>query len=108
MEGGATLLHTSFSNVDALSGISSPIGPRPQAYPDNLPAGDHPSRTGAAEVNINTLGYKRDNGFPMDSVYHLSFTFLHTNDSPPIEDSSEWLSAHAFFRPLLFPGLIAA
>jgi tetratricopeptide (TPR) repeat protein len=61
------LLHTTFSNVD--------LG---QAYPGAYPGDNHPSGTGATEVN--TLGYLWDVDF-MDSVYRLSFTFPHSESS---------------------------
>jgi len=62
---GSSLLVTSFSNW---------LGHQ-QAYPGAYPGGNYPRFTQAAEVN--TLGYLTL-GFPMDSVYHLAFTFFHT------------------------------
>src|SRR5258706_8726871 len=64
VQGGPTLLDTTFSN-----------NPKTAAYDlslQNYPAADSPQQTGAAAVN--TLGYK----FYGDSTYHLSFTFAHT------------------------------
>jgi hypothetical protein len=62
--GGPVLAHTTFSNVDS-----------PQSYPGFLTGGEHPARTGASENG--TLGYS----FGSDSVYHLTFTFPHTERS---------------------------
>ncbi|MBN2473948.1 MAG: M10 family metallopeptidase C-terminal domain-containing protein [Pirellulales bacterium] len=72
VEGGATLVDTTLSNSDA------PIGPYNQAYPDDYGVGDYPPRTGAAENN--TLGYYYSGEYPMDSVYHLRYTFAHHED----------------------------
>ena len=71
-DGGPTLLHTTFTNAFA----SEPAFR--QAYPDAFPGGDHPGLTGAAESD--TLGYPNVAGYDgaSDSVYQLSFTFLHS------------------------------
>src|SRR6185369_1342986 len=76
--GGPTLLHTTFCNLDILSGIQpGPLTPtRMQAYPSWYPGPDNAPRTGATETN--TLGYFFS-GFVMDSVYRLNFTFPHTD-----------------------------
>jgi len=68
VEGGPTLLDTTFNNT----------GDYPQAYPDNYPTGSWPAMTGATE--LNSLGYYF-NGIPMDSVYHLSYQWPHSGDS---------------------------
>ena len=62
VEGGPTLLHTTFANhpEDA------------QAYPDAYPGGEYPGQTGAAEVN--TLGYAAD------SIYQIEFTIPHVDN----------------------------
>jgi hypothetical protein len=62
---GSNLLYTSFSNW---------LG-HPQAYPGSYPDGNYPRFTGASEVN--TLGYYTLQ-YPMDSVYHLAYTFFHS------------------------------
>jgi predicted extracellular nuclease len=62
---GQTLLLTTFANYQG----------HDQAYPGWHPGSSYPRFTGALEVN--TLGYT-DNATPMDSVYRLSFTFLHS------------------------------
>ena len=49
-----------------------------QAYPDNYPGGDHPSQTGA--IAVNTLGYTY-NSMVMDAIYHLEFTFDHSDST---------------------------
>ena len=68
--GGPTLLHTTFA-----------LHPQQvQNYPDAFPGPTHPLATGATEHN--TLGYVyqllED---PEDAVYHLSFTFPHSDSS---------------------------
>lgn len=68
VDGGPTLLHTTFANADL-----------PQAYPDAYPGGDNPPHSGASE--INTLGYRTDEGWWGDSVYQFSFTFAHTGST---------------------------
>jgi hypothetical protein len=72
VDGGPTLLHTTFSNA-----FPSATSFR-QAYPDAFPGGDNPGLTGAAE--IDTLGYPDHSGYSgaNDSVYRLDFTFPHT------------------------------
>jgi subtilisin-like proprotein convertase family protein len=45
-----------------------------QAYPDNYPDGENPSMTDA--VAVDSLGYAFGT-IPMDSIYHLQFTFDH-------------------------------
>lgn len=77
--GGQTLLQTTFGNpnADFYSG---------QAYPDAYPGGQNPGLAGAKESN--TLGYRFGRsinnffqGYPLDSVYRLDFSFLHTDNS---------------------------
>ena len=76
------LLNTTFSNVDFFDLLNK------QAYPGEFPTGDFPARTGAIENN--TLGYTfyflEDNQIhALDSVYHFSFPFSHTDSSVAIE-----------------------
>lgn len=66
IEGGPTLVYTSFSNVD------SPAFP--QSFPDTYPNGSHKRFTGAAESN--TLGYNREG----NSVYRFTLKTPHTSD----------------------------
>jgi hypothetical protein len=63
---GPSLINTGFANNDA----------KDQCFPENCPA-SHPTKTGSAEQN--TLGY--DVGIGGDAVYHLSFTFAHTDST---------------------------
>lgn len=71
--GGATLLRTTFSNYNGTNGIFVP-----QHYPNSFPGALlHAGRTGAVEGD--TLGYT--NGANQDAVYHLSFTFNHTQSN---------------------------
>jgi hypothetical protein len=65
IQGGPTLLDTTFSNRSAGN----------QAFPDAYPGGDHPKYTGA--VGVNVLGAAVDG----DALYHLSFDFLHAESS---------------------------
>ena len=77
---GPTLLHTTFSNIEAPT--------LPQAYPDAYPGDDHPAGTGAAETG--TLGYGPRPGIDPnwgDSVYQLSFTFPHTENTLSLDFS---------------------
>ncbi len=75
IEGGPSLLKTTFSNISPeLARGNYPYG-YPQAYPDLSPGGNHPYLTGAAEVNTLGFPYK---GAVHDAVYHLKFTFPHT------------------------------
>jgi serine/threonine protein kinase len=78
--GGQTLLHTTFANAD-------PSNTRRQAYPGTYPGGEHPGRTGAAE--IDTLAFTR-RGIP-NSVYHLSFAFPHSAPSLVLNFSASGL-----------------
>jgi len=77
--GGEALLHTTFNNWDTLR----------QAYPDDYPLGDYPSRTGAAENN--SLGYEFSS--PQDAVYRLRFTFDHTDDDLALDFAALGLQA---------------
>ena len=63
---GPSLINTGFANNDA----------KDQCFPDNCPA-SHPTKSGSAEQN--TLGY--DVSIGGDAVYHLSFTFAHTDST---------------------------
>ena len=86
VDGGPTLLHTTFSNSGA-----------EQAYPGTFPGDNQLARTGAAENNM--LGYTYPGyGEVGDSVYNLSFTFPHSTSSlilkftggPGIEIAQSW------------------
>ncbi len=79
VEGGPTLLYTTFSNTGSLG--------HNQAYPGTYPGSDYPAQTGAAEVN--TLGYT----FYGDSVYDLSFTFPHDASSLTLDFSAQGLQS---------------
>jgi len=72
VDGGPTLLHTTFVNAFASELLFR------QAYPDAFPGGDHPGLTGTTESG--TLGYEMVAGYDgvSDSVYALSFTFPHS------------------------------
>ncbi len=74
VEGGPTLLHTSFANP--INGTTN----NPQSFPGTHPESRFPTHTGAAE--IHTLGYwnVKPKRFG-DSVYRLSYTFPHSGDS---------------------------
>jgi hypothetical protein len=78
VNGGPTLLHTTFSNTEEDG--------HQQNYPDSFPGGKHPADTDAAEVD--TLGYSSSSG---DSVYHLIFTFSHTANSIELNFSGSGL-----------------
>jgi len=74
VQGGPTLLDTTFSN-----------NPKTAAYDlslQNYPAAHSAHQTGAAAVN--TLGYK----FYGDSIYHFRFTFAHTGETLALNFSS--------------------
>jgi hypothetical protein len=74
VQGGPTLLDTTFSN-----------NPKTGAYDlslQNYPAANSAQQTGATAVN--TLGYK----FFGDSIYHLSFTFAHMGETLALNFSS--------------------
>jgi len=68
----ALLLDTTFSNRGAGN----------QAFPDAYPGGSYPRYTGA--VGVNVLGSAVDG----DSLYHLSFDFLHSGSSLAVNFSS--------------------
>ncbi|MCK4629415.1 MAG: hypothetical protein KAT56_10455, partial [Sedimentisphaerales bacterium] len=77
---GPIFLHTTFNNHQDGS-IHFPVTPT-QSYPNNYPGDSHYSFTGASE--INTLGYTHpsiDSDEPQSSVYNLTFTFPHSNNS---------------------------
>lgn len=85
VRGGPSLLHTTFSNI-----IDMPVGwSQSQAYPGSFPTSDYPAKTGAAESN--TLGYMSMIGLYGDSVYTLSFTVPHIEDSVTFDFSAEGL-----------------
>jgi hypothetical protein len=74
VQGGPTLLDTTFSN-----------NPKTGAYDlslQNYPVANSAHQTGAAVVN--SLGYK----FYGDSIYHLSLTFAHTGETLAVNFSS--------------------
>jgi hypothetical protein len=74
VQGGPTLLDTTFSN-----------NPKTGAYDlslQNYPIANSPHRSGV--VAVNTLGY----AFFGDSIYHLTFTFAHTSDTLALNFSS--------------------
>lgn len=97
--GGATLLHTTFSNVENCA-----PGDRNQAYPGTYPGASNLPRTGAIENN--TLGYHYLYGHCTgtldagDSVYHISTTVSHTANSLALN-----FSASLFGLPDEFWGL---
>ncbi|MHB9024325.1 MAG: type II secretion system protein [Armatimonadota bacterium] len=66
VQGGQALIHTTFGMETSSPG---------QAYPGSFPGATNPLRTGA--VANDSLGYLY-NGTPMDSTYHLTYTFEHT------------------------------
>ena len=69
VQGSEQLIYTTFTNNEQ-------HGFR-QAYPFDYPSGDFPARSGAIEEN--TLGFLGDPpGIVQDSVYHLDFTFSHS------------------------------
>jgi outer membrane protein assembly factor BamB len=70
--GGPTLVNATFMNSFLVMKNSV------QSYPDNYGVGVHEGRTGAAENN--TLGVTW-NYWPLDSVYHLAYTFPHASES---------------------------
>ncbi len=77
VNGGPTLLHTTFSNITSSLASNHPGFAQGffQAFPDSFPGGEHPLQTGAAEMD--TLGYTFQGGIT-DAVYHLKYTFPHT------------------------------
>ena len=82
--GGETLLHTTFSNWDLLGFL--------QAYPNLVPGGLYPARTGATENNA--LGYIFG-PHPMDAVYHLTFLLEHIGDLLRLDFSAMGLQSIA-------------
>ena len=81
----ASVLHTTFSNVTDVR--------QDQAFPDNYPGGDHPAKTGAAEVN--TLGYTAQNRAWGDTVYHLTYTVAHSEASASVRFTGEFRDVYA-------------
>jgi hypothetical protein len=69
-EDGTTVVHTTFNTHTFASQY--------QAFPDFYPGGQHPSNTGAIEVN--TLGYSCS-GSCTNAVYHLDLLFVHRSHS---------------------------
>lgn len=89
VSGGPTLLDTTFNNDHPNSGSYGQAFPDFYSYPDGP---QYPPFTGATE--IRTLGYEHFTGPGqslgiMDSVYHLTFTFPHAEDSLAL-DFSAW------------------
>ena len=80
VEGGPTLLHTTFANVTPQEAAAFGTSYF-QAFPDSYPGGSHPYQTGAASASA--LGYTHivssgSQALPSDAVYHLTYTFPHT------------------------------
>ena len=81
---GATLLHTTFSNVNG-------VADHRQAYPDAYPNGDHAAGTGAAA--INSLGYTQGSAHHnKDSTYRLVFEVDHATASLMLRIAAQNLS----------------
>ena len=74
VQGGPTLLDTTFSNNAKTAPYDLSL--------QNYPVANSAHQTGAAAVN--TLGYK----FYGDSTYRLTFTFAHTGDTLALNFSS--------------------
>jgi hypothetical protein len=77
IEGGATLVDATFSNMDFES-RTVPAEANTQSYPSVLPGEVFPAKTGAAESN--TLGFEWASdriNHPVDSVYKLNFVIPH-------------------------------
>jgi hypothetical protein len=81
VSGGPVLLHTTFSNFTEMPGVPTRTQDYPGTYDDVPDGATNAAKTGAVESD--TLGY-----FPGfldfpggDSVYHLSFGFLHSASS---------------------------
>ena len=74
VEGGATLLDTTFSNNFKIAPYDLSL--------QNYPAAGSKPQSGAAAVN--TLGYK----FYGDSIYHLTFDFPHSSETLILHFSS--------------------
>ncbi|HUI05455.1 MAG TPA: PEP-CTERM sorting domain-containing protein [Verrucomicrobiae bacterium] len=86
VEGGSTLLHTTFQNPHNLWASSG------QGYPGTYPGDLYPSGTGAAETN--TLGYVDQGPLHlgnMDMVYKLTFTIPHSGSSIALDFSASGL-----------------
>ena len=73
-DSGVPQINTTFSTTAAQ-----------QAFPGDVPSGDNPARTGAAEDDSL--------GFLPDSVYNLSFTFPHTANSLSLDFAGSGLDA---------------
>jgi len=73
VDGGPTLLRTTFSNIDGHAGLHFN-----QSYPMPYPQGDNAPYTGAAERNTMGFTYAGDR---MDAVYKMSFAFPHAASS---------------------------
>ncbi|MEQ9354598.1 two-partner secretion domain-containing protein [Coleofasciculus chthonoplastes] len=95
IEGGQTLINTTFSTQGFPMG-NRPGFPQSQSYPDEYNPENvinNPARQGASEVN-NSLGYDLfipaiNETIPIDSVYQLSHTFSHSDNSIQINFSAE-------------------
>lgn len=88
--GGPTLLHTTFCTQDPTYGSTYAYR---QAFSGTYPGGDHAPRTGASENN--TLGYTYGSMGIIDSVYHLEYTFAHTDSSVAFKFSSSGLMGYS-------------
>ncbi|MBY0526201.1 MAG: hypothetical protein K2R98_22595 [Gemmataceae bacterium] len=90
VDGGPTLLHTTFSNHfdSSISSTSTR-----QAYPQAFGDGNFAAGTGASE--INTLGYAHPvlTTTPMDSVYHITLRFDHLDSAVTIQFAAAGLQA---------------
>lgn len=91
VEGGPTLLYSTFSNTEMGTLPGGALGPYPQAYPGSYPGADYPPGTGATE--IDTLGYSWDG----DAVYTFYYAFSHAGDdlainftANGIDESESW------------------
>lgn len=83
--GGPVLLHTTFANP--LNGTAI----NPQSYPGTFPDDSFPARSGADEVD--TLGYLSVSPTRFgDTVYNLSFSVPHSEDSIAFEFAADGVS----------------
>jgi hypothetical protein len=74
VEGGASLVHTTFSNGEAFNRVDTT-----QAYPGRYPDSTNLPRTGAVEND--TLGFEFTPRMVEDAVYHLRLAVPHTGSS---------------------------
>ena len=78
---GPTLLHTTFANITPPEAIGFPNSVY-QAFPEFYPGGNNLYQSGAALVSA--LGYTHATNIgvvPSDSIYHLKYTFPHTDSA---------------------------